>query len=774
MPTHDFALLSSFDFEELIRDLLQADWRIRLESFTAGRDQGIDLRCLRGRRRTLIVQCKHALGSGYRQLLSQIRHVELPKVRALAPSRYVLATSVGLTPLNKQDLADLLHPFVRREADILGREDINNLLRLHPKVEIDNFKLWLTSAPILERVLHNAERCKTEFEVERVCRRLPIFVQNDAFPRAQEILNETRIVIITGVPGIGKTTVADMLLYAHLEQGYEPVVIQDSVEEGRRMFKKFAKQIFYFDDFLGQTFLGDSPGHIENNQDAALVAFMDAIRHTKSSRFILTTREHILRKALHVSERLAQSPLLDHRCILAMSDYSFAQKARILYNHLYFSDLPRAYKQEIITNDFYLEVIKHRNFNPRLIEWLSGYIRIRRIVPEHYREHIAQILDSPEQIWSHAFEHQISEGARNVLFCLWSLRGSKELSDFRPAWQSLHEHAARRYNRPISPNDFRRALEELEESFTSISNQRISFLNPSIREFVENVLRGNADHVANAIASAVRFEQIINFWKLSTERPTESLTPPALADMPTVPAALKRLLHSSHIRWDKQADGHTYGTYVDSSPDERLTALITWAEQAKSKRLSGLAVALFSHIRKALLFHIAGLPYVFKVLRALDATVWLKENGGAEFRRRLLDAILQLLPSSGHNGWISTFDYRAACSEWTDNDEARFQDALTKYRESGLKYEIASCRTAEDLQGLRNGLSNIQKKHKVSFRKAIGLIKEELEHRESDEVPDEEYDPEEDRWIVETLRARKPQEPANEEQIRHLFGSLLE
>ncbi|PJI52525.1 hypothetical protein CTI14_40935, partial [Methylobacterium radiotolerans] len=104
---------------------------------------------------------------------------------------------------------------------------------------------------------HNAEVRHAEFEVERIRSKLPLFVQNSSFSRAQQLLSEQRIVIISGVPGIGKTTLAEMLLYAHLDRGYQPVVLQTDVSEGKKLFRQQDKQIFYYDDFLGQTFLGD-------------------------------------------------------------------------------------------------------------------------------------------------------------------------------------------------------------------------------------------------------------------------------------------------------------------------------------------------------------------------------------------------------------------------------------------------------------------------------------------------------------------------------------
>jgi len=43
MPEYNFLNLSSFDFEKLTRDVLQKHYDIYFESFTTGRDNGIDL-----------------------------------------------------------------------------------------------------------------------------------------------------------------------------------------------------------------------------------------------------------------------------------------------------------------------------------------------------------------------------------------------------------------------------------------------------------------------------------------------------------------------------------------------------------------------------------------------------------------------------------------------------------------------------------------------------------------------------------------------------------
>ncbi|MEW6230455.1 MAG: restriction endonuclease, partial [Bacillota bacterium] len=280
MPNYNYGALSPRDFEEVSRDLLQAEWNVALEAFKEGRDSGIDLRYATSPGNTVIVQCKHYVKSGVTALLRHLKDSELPKIAKLNPNRYVVMTTVGLSPDNKQSILQALAPYVKSPSDILGADDLDGLLAKHPNVERANFKLWLTSTSVIDRVLHNAEVCQTEFEVERIKQKLPLFVQNQAYPQAKEILRATRILVVSGPPGIGKTTLAEMLLYASLEEGYEPVVIQADINEGKKLYRRGARQIFYYDDFLGQTFLGDRREYFGQNQDKAVVDFIEMVRRS--------------------------------------------------------------------------------------------------------------------------------------------------------------------------------------------------------------------------------------------------------------------------------------------------------------------------------------------------------------------------------------------------------------------------------------------------------------------------------------------------------------
>ena len=97
---YDFSQVTSHEFEKVCQDLLEEELGVSFEVFGPGPDGGVDLRRLASTAspNATIVQCKNYAKTPYATLLSHLRRDESPKVRALAPDRYILMTSVSLTP----------------------------------------------------------------------------------------------------------------------------------------------------------------------------------------------------------------------------------------------------------------------------------------------------------------------------------------------------------------------------------------------------------------------------------------------------------------------------------------------------------------------------------------------------------------------------------------------------------------------------------------------------------------------------------------------------
>lgn len=766
MGRYNYKSLSPQDFEELTRDLLQAEWNVPLEAFKTGRDGGIDLRYAPLDGRTTIIQCKHYASSSVSSLLSQLRTCELPKVRQLQPQRYVLVTSLPLSPADKRKVIEVCRPFVLRPADVIGAGDLDGLLSRHPEIERANFKLWLTSTEVLDRVLHNAEISQTEFEVERIRRKLPVFVQNKALPRAQHLLQEQRVVIISGVPGIGKTTLAEMLLFAHLEEGCQPVVIQTDLVEGKRLFRPQARQIFYYDDFLGQTFLGDQRTYLGNNHDAALINFIEMVRNTPHSRFVLTTREHILRQALQVSERFLHSTMLAHHCVLELGDYSFDQRARILYNHLYFSDLPQRYRDVILEDDFFLDIIKHDHFNPRLIEWLASLTRLRSPPPEQYRQSISNLLQSPEALWSHAFETQISDAGRDLLLTLYTLGEWTDVKDLEPAFDAIHRDSSERYNRPRGPRDFRSALQELDGAFLSYRSGRAEFINPSIRDFAAGVICRTPVIAFDLAGSAIRFKQITNLWNLAIERNDQPLLSALSGDTSRLRLLFERVLHGESTRWEKTPQGMV-GYPVDVGHEYRLAELVDICDVLRSSTFVQLCEQYAAHLVTRGGGRRLDISPALRVLEAMKGNDWYLRNGGRAIYRTVLDALLSQLSFANAHDWLALLKFPKSALEWLETDEVKLSGALDHYQREGALEDLGDCSDADDLNELRTSLHELSQLYGLNFSRVLSSI---------DEALDELYEgePEYERGSSSGSSPRERTEEATVDDIREMFRTLRE
>lgn len=137
MIDYDFLILQHNEFECLSRDLIQKKENVFVESFTIGRDSGIDLRFAKIKNSRSIVQAKRY--KSLATLMSELKK-EVKKISGLSIDRYILCTSIGLTPKNKSEIKALFEPYIISTEDIIGRDDLNNLLGLYPEIEKKYYK----------------------------------------------------------------------------------------------------------------------------------------------------------------------------------------------------------------------------------------------------------------------------------------------------------------------------------------------------------------------------------------------------------------------------------------------------------------------------------------------------------------------------------------------------------------------------------------------------------------------------------------------------------
>src|SRR5208283_3594827 len=256
---------------------------------------------------------------------------------------------------------------------------------------------------------------------------------------------------------------------------------------------------------------------LQKNEDQRLMELIEEAVANKNWRFILTTREYILNAAKIRYEALAHPPVDLTPCIIELADYTRPIRARILYNHIFFSDLPSAYKRALLEGRRYEQILEHQNYNPRIIDHMTQVRNVAHVVPTAYFDNFLENLANPTRIWDHAFRNQLTEAAQHVLLVMGSLPDEVLVSDLEIAFNAFYQYRRTKLGFSTSSRDFEHALKELDGNFIKTAligkDQIVTFHNPSVSDFIESYLADSPTDVFDLIEGAAFFDQFMHLWR---------------------------------------------------------------------------------------------------------------------------------------------------------------------------------------------------------------------------------------------------------------------
>lgn len=503
MTNYNLLNLSSYEFEILTRDILQKHLGTFIESFSDGADGGIDLRCsITG---NTIVQCKRY--KEYSTLKSKLP-AEAESVSKLKPDRYIFVTTVKLTPARKDHILSTFKPYIASTEDILGEGEINNLLNIHTEIAQKHYKLWMSSIDVLNTILNKNIINKSKFQLEDIEEKVKLYVQNSSFPEAKEILKKENYVVISGIPGIGKSTLAEMLSFDLLANGVEEFIyLSDSIDPAFTKYNETKSQVFLFDDFLGRNFLENTIG---TNEEKKILNFIKKIKKSKGKFLVFTTREYILNQAKQKFDLFDTYKF--QTCIIDLSKYTDLVKGKILYNHLFFSSISIEYINELINQNTLDKIIQHKNYNPRIIETITINEEWNNCTPEKFPNEVLEFFNNPNRVWEHAFENTISELSRIVMYNLLFLGGNIEMHTLYESVKQYMGSPSYLNKESFGSSSFKKSLKELENTFIKTNKPNrgtghtISYQNPSIQDFLVYYIR-EEDQIKTTIIESAHYLQ---------------------------------------------------------------------------------------------------------------------------------------------------------------------------------------------------------------------------------------------------------------------------
>lgn len=483
MPDYDFKTLNDKEFEALCSDLFSRFLDRRVERFKPGKDAGVDGRYFGDDGLEVILQCKHWANTPTSQLIVALGRQEKPKLDRLKPNRYILAISNPLSRADKNKISVALSPHIMREDDIYGKEDLNDLLSRFPETERNNYKLWLHSASVLTLIAQSGIMGRSEFSLDEIVQKSARYAVTENHKKALEISSRLGVLILSGDPGVGKTTLAEHLCLQYVSEGFQFINVIKDIKEAEQVFSKDIKQVFYFDDFLGRNYLEALSGH----EGGHLAGFIRRVSANKLKRFILTSRSTILNQGKFFIDAFENENLKRNEFELRIKALSSIDKGRILYNHIWHSGLPDEFREEFYIDKRYRTVIEHKNFNPRLISFITDSSRQESKNSAGYWPYIERSLADPSRIWGHPFDVQLDASQRAiVLLVVLNRRRIDELA----LADAFHRFADRPGNQNLrGRHDFRSYIQLLTGSFLNRifyagSHVALDLFNPSIGDFL--------------------------------------------------------------------------------------------------------------------------------------------------------------------------------------------------------------------------------------------------------------------------------------------------
>lgn len=509
---YNLANLNDYEFEILCKDIMQSKLSIPLHRFAKGRDGGVDL-CDDNENIQHMVQVKHYVRSRFSNLKSVLKQ-EISKVEKINPSKYYVCCSMELSPQQRQEIFSLFSSYMKDVSHIVDKTDIDDFLSNASNKDIleKNYKLWLCSTNVLSMIQNQNIFIDCNEILSEIEKYTKLFVTTKSYFECREKLISKNIIIITGAPGVGKSTISKMLLLFFASNNYAVRYVTDNnIKDIKNILSRdpAKKEIILLDDFLGQHYL-----KLNEKQPNELKSLISFVEKNPNKKIIMNSRITIINEAY--SSSLDFANLFDRyekdNYLIDLDKMSFLEKARILYNHLYFNDLPIEFLLNIKKNKNYLSIVKHKNYNPRIIEFVTKTKNYINIPPDEYAKYVMSKLDNPDSVWEDEFRNRLEEPDRILMNTLYSLTNDKVNID-------ILENAFNKRILSITNNTtlniFEEVINRLNNSLIKIIVDRrtryVSVINPSVNDFLNKKISNNSNEQAVIINNAKYIEQLIKF-----------------------------------------------------------------------------------------------------------------------------------------------------------------------------------------------------------------------------------------------------------------------
>lgn len=509
---YNYHNLNDIEFEELCKDVMQRRLSANLRLFSRGRDGGIDLTD-NTHSHNIVVQVKHYIRSSYANLRTALKN-EVEKVNNWRPKQYYICCGMELTAANIREIYEMFSGFMMTDHNIVSLNEIDEFLQNTENADIvrKHYKLWLYSSNILGEIYNQNVFIDCETLLSDVNEECKYFVPTHIYEVCMEHLINHGTLMLTGGPGVGKTITSKMLVLYFATQGYriryttngDIANIKNSLSHDKEQ-----KEVVLLDDCLGQHYF-----KMKQSQEDELLSLIKYTKLFANKKLILNSRITIFNEAKERSYEFnnffEQKKVVNY--IINMDEITSLEKAKILYNHLKLKNIPADYYSSIIENKNYLKVVQHKNYTPRIIEYVTLEHNYSRVLPKSFFNFIVNNLTNPHDIWKNEFEQRLQSIDRAFLTTLYSLTDTYIEHDILK--RCFLKRVSTMNNIDSTVDQWVLVLSRLNQSIINIvdlkGKQHIGVINPSVNDYLKLVFTNNLlelNAIRDSICNALQFER---------------------------------------------------------------------------------------------------------------------------------------------------------------------------------------------------------------------------------------------------------------------------
>jgi len=410
---YDINNLDYVEFERFCCDYMERITGIKFKYFAEGADQGIDLMSID---ETIICQCKRYTNNSSLTSICKKEVLKLDKMSYI--NKYYLLTSRSLSVDYTNKIYKIFEKYMEDKSYIISKEDINKFLKEDNNKDIlqKHHKLWLISSNVLSLYLSKYVHSTSKEELRKAKEERKYFVETKPYYDAVKIIDNRNILLLTGEPGVGKSITSRMIIYYLLAKynDYEFVSTPNNdVSKILEYMNDDKKEIIFMDDFLGQTC-----ENIDLQKLKEIGVLLNIIKNNSNKKILLNSRITIYNKVKNEENEFSKiiTDINLKEYMIDVSDITPLDRARIVYNFLFMNEIP--YKQFLIIKDNYENIIYHKSYSTRIIEY-----SIRQYKEDsslNLYNLIINNLNNPKDVWKSEFD-RIEEIDRIVMYQLYSL-----------------------------------------------------------------------------------------------------------------------------------------------------------------------------------------------------------------------------------------------------------------------------------------------------------------------------------------------------------------